>query len=109
MATDDEARLSDEELAASLDEPGSIKEVKPTPSEALQRALAEFESRAQGLSGDALQGAVDQLVDRIVENTATALPRGLQDELRRTVREMMEHDPAMQAIVGDLRAAAARR
>ncbi len=107
-ANHDDPSEKDAKPAAPSGEPGSDMRVKHKPAEWLQLLIINFKARAEGKTGDALQREVDGLVELIVKRNANALPRALRDQLRSTVRDMLESDPAMQALIGDLRASVNR-
>jgi hypothetical protein len=98
----------DEAIGALSDAvPGSGPR-KKEPSEGLQLLLAEFHRRAAGLTGAELDAEVDRFVERMIERHIAALPTAIGPLTRATLTEAVRNDPALVAMIEDMRSAAGR-
>jgi hypothetical protein len=92
----------DEQEATNDVVPGSGPR-KKGPNEATQLLIAEFRRRSKGLSGAELDAEFERLITNMVERHVGVLPESRREDAREMLRTALRNDPALIAILEDMR------
>lgn len=108
MPEEKTGKKEDEARAPSSLEASSGPQEKGA-SDDLRILLAQLEQRAQGLPPSEVEEEIARFVDKLIDRHAKVVPENLRAQHRALLRDMVEQDPTLVAMLGDLRRGITKR
>jgi hypothetical protein len=92
----------EDEVVPPDGEPSSHTRAKKSSNRS-RLLVANMNARTAGLEGPELEAEIERFIERVIEHHVKAAPEAFRDELRRTLRSVVENDPAVSAVVKEMR------